>query len=110
MRWAARNAGESGSVVAGIVDAVVREPGAESVEQYSQRVHRLAIAYVCLFFGSIVGIALLVWESEYFVALAQRSNVETLTIALFIVLFGYLIVLSAPGTRGAVQIGYFALR
>jgi hypothetical protein len=93
--------------VASIVDTFVREPGAEDVVHYARRVHRLAMAYVCLFIGSIVGMILLIWHGQFFVAMAQRSNVETLTIAFFIVLFGYLLVLSAPGAWGALHIAYF---
>ena len=91
-----------------LADTIVREPGAESVEQYVRRVHRLALAYVCLFFASLVGIFLLVWWGQFFVTLTQRSNVETLTVAFFIVLFGYVAVLSAPGALGAARIAYCA--
>jgi hypothetical protein len=95
--------------VAGIADAVIREPGAESVEQYAQRVRRLALSYTILFITSIIGMILLVWKGQFFVTLAQRSNIETLTLAFFIVLFGYVAVLSGPGTLGAFRIAYFAV-
>jgi hypothetical protein len=94
--------------VSALADTVVREPGAESAEQYAQRVHRLALAYVCLFVVSLVGIVLLIWQGQFFVTLTQRSNVETLTIAFFIVLFAYVAFLSAPGAYGAAHIAYFA--
>jgi len=97
--------------VSSLTDAVVREPGAESVAEYAQRVRRLALAYVGLFFGSIVGLIMLIWQGKFFVTLSQRSNVETLTIAVFMVLFAYVAVLSAQGTLGAARIAYFrALR
>ena len=60
--------------------------GCRERRAYVRRVHRLALAYVCLFFASLVGIFLLVWWGQFFVTLTQRSNVETLTIAFFIVL------------------------
>jgi hypothetical protein len=67
-------------------------------------VRRLATSYVALFALSIVGIAILIWRAQFFVTLAQRSNVETLTLAFLLVLFGYLGSLSAPGTWGALQL------
>jgi len=61
----------------------------------------LAAEYLALFICALTGIALLIWKAQLFVTLAQRSNVETLTIAFFLVFFAYLAALSAPGARGA---------
>jgi hypothetical protein len=83
---------------------VLKEPGADDAAHYARRVRRLAASYVGLFALSVIGIALLVWRAQFFVTLSQRSNVETLTLAFLMVLFGYLASLSAPGTWGAVQI------
>jgi hypothetical protein len=52
---------------------------------------------------------LLVWEAQLFVALTQRSNVETLTLAFFLVFFGYVAVLSAGGMLGAARVAYYEL-
>jgi hypothetical protein len=90
-----------------IAQAVVREPGAESPRQYEQRVHRLAAAYVVLFVGSLVGIAMLLWKGKLFVSLTQHSNVETLTLAFLLVFFGYLGVLSSRGALGALRVAYY---
>jgi hypothetical protein len=90
--------------MAGAEQTFVREPGAESAEEYEGRVRRLAQAYVGLFVGSLIGIGLLVWRGQYFVALSQRSNVETLTLAFFLVFFGYIGVISVGGARGGLMI------
>ena len=44
------------------------------------------------------------------ITLSQRSNVETLTIAFFLLFFGYFAVITAHGALGAVRIGLFHLR
>jgi hypothetical protein len=51
--------------------------------------------------GALIGIGLLVWKAQLFVTLTQRSNVETLTLAFFLVFFAYLGILSARGAVGA---------
>jgi hypothetical protein len=53
---------------------------------------------------------LLIWRGEFFVSLSQRSNVETLTIAFFLLFFGYFAVITAHGAIGGVRIGVFHLR
>jgi hypothetical protein len=82
----------------------IKEPGADNAEHYAQRVLRLGAAYVTLFVLSLIGTGVLVWRAQLFVTLAQRSNVETLTLAFLMIFFGYLATLSAPGAWGVVQI------
>ena len=93
-----------------LVDRVVREPSIQSAARYARRVRLLAAAYVGLFFGSAIGIGLIVWKAQFFVTLSQRSNVETLTLAFFLVFFSYLVLLSMPGLWGALRIMWFDLR
>jgi len=81
---------------------LIKEPGADEPRQYAQRVRRLGLWYVGLLALSLVGVALLVWRAQLFVTLAQRSNVETLTLAFLLVFFLYLAVLSVRGACGAV--------
>lgn len=88
---------------------VVSEPGVQDARHYGQRVHRLALAYLVLFVVSLVGIGLLIWKAQFFVALSQRSNVETLTLAFFLVFFGYVAVLSHAGAGGALRLAYYGL-
>lgn len=92
-----------------IAERVIREPEAETAHQYAQHVNRLALAYGALFAASAVGIVLIVWKAQLFVTLSQRSNVETLTLAFFLIFFAYLLALSAGGTLGALRICYFRL-
>ena len=91
------------------IERAIREPDVASPRQYSQRVHRLAWAYVALCAGSIAGVVLVVWRAQFYVTLSQRSNVETLTLAFLLIFFAYLIVLSAPGSFGAARLAYYSL-
>jgi hypothetical protein len=88
----------------------LRGPGVSDPARYRKRVSWLAIVHVTLFTAALVGIALILWHGEFFVTLSQRSNVETLTIAFFLVFFGYFVVITAHGAIGGVRIGLFHLR
>jgi hypothetical protein len=59
--------------------------------------------------AAATAIALIVVRGRFFVTLAQRSNVETLTLALVLLLFAYLAILSLPGAWGALKILYYNL-
>jgi hypothetical protein len=82
----------------------IKEPGADTAHEYALRVRRLAAAYSGLFVLSLAGMGVLVWRAQLFVTLAQRSNVETLTLAFMMLFFGYLATLSASGAWGSLQI------
>lgn len=88
----------------GLIRRVVSEPGAETPAAYARRVRALAVTYVVLFVASCAGEVLLAVEGKLFVTLAQRSNVETLTILFLLVFYGYLAALSAPGAWGALRL------
>jgi hypothetical protein len=60
-----------------------------------------------MFFSSIIGIFILLKEYKLFVTLAQRSNVETLTIAFLLVFFLYLGTISVRGALAALRVGYY---
>ena len=92
-----------------IEEAAIREPGAQSAPEFARRVRRLALFYVLIFVGAVVGIALIIWKAQLFVTLAQRSNVETLTIAFVFVFFAYLAAISAPGALGVARLLYYEL-
>jgi hypothetical protein len=83
---------------------VLMEPGVSDAAHYRRRVRWLAIVHLALFLLSLVGFALLVWKGRFFVTLSQRSNVETLTIAFFLLFFGYFAVVTSPGALGALRI------
>lgn len=91
------------------VDRAIREPSIASVSEYARRVSLLAWTYVGLTAGAIVGIGMLVWQAQLYVTLSQRSNVETLTLAFFLLFFAYLGALSLRGALGAARIGYYAV-
>ncbi len=82
----------------------VREPATADATEYATRVRRLSTIYAVLFISSLAGIVLLCWRGKFFVTLAQRSNVETLTIAFFLVFFAYIAILSSRGALGAVRL------
>jgi hypothetical protein len=93
-----------------VAQTFVREPGSHDPGQYHQRVVQLAWAYLSLFLFSIAGVILLVWQGQLFVALAQRSNVETLVLAFFLMFFAYILIISAPGALGAIHVFRFELQ
>jgi hypothetical protein len=91
------------------LERAIREPETRTPQEYAHRVHQLAATYALLFTISLVGIALLVWQAQLLVTLAQRSNVETLTIAFLLIFFTYTAALSAPGAISALRIVRFAI-
>src|SRR5436190_15790650 len=94
----------------GLLKQVISEPGADSPESFRRRVRMLAVTYAVLFLACCAGEVLIAVQGKLFVTLAQRSNVETLTILFLVVFYGYLATLSAPGAYGALRMGLFALR
>jgi len=92
-----------------VAQSVIRETESHSARDYRRRTYHLALAYAALFLGSIAGLGLLLWQAQLYITLAQRSNVETLTLAFLFIFFGYLVFLSAGGAWGAAQIAYYEL-
>lgn len=92
-----------------VLHGALREPGVGDTRHYARRVTRLAAVHAALLVAALAGAIMILWCGELFVTLAQRSNVETLTIAFFLVLFGYFTFITAPGARGAVRIARFRL-
>jgi hypothetical protein len=85
----------------------VREQGTDSVAGYRKRVHRLAATYAALVVTAVAANLLILFRGKLFVTLAQRSNVETLTLAVVLLLFTYLAVVSLPGAWGACKILFY---
>jgi hypothetical protein len=94
----------------GLLKHVVSEPGAESAEGFARRVRILGATYLVLFCASCAGAVVVALHGKLFVTLAQRSNVETLTILFMLVFYAYLAAISARGALGAVRIALYALR
>src|SRR4051794_16711823 len=88
----------------------IREPDTRTPADYARRIRLLVVSYLLLFTASILGIGLIVWKAKLFVGLTQRSNVETLTLAFFLLFFSYAVVLSAGGVWGALRILGFTIR
>jgi hypothetical protein len=88
---------------------LIREPDVSDPRHYRRRVAELAAIYVAIFALSAAGIVLLVFHGRLFVTLSQRSNVETLTIAFFLLFFGYIALITARGAWGGLRIGAFRL-
>jgi len=89
---------------------IIEEPEVRDAQQYAHRLHLLCGLYLSLFFLCVVGCVVLLWHGRLYVTLTQRSNVETLTLAFFLIFFAYLAMLSHRGAIGALRIGYHALR
>jgi hypothetical protein len=89
---------------------IITEPGTDSPEQFARRVRLLALTYALLFTACLAGEVLLAWQGKLFVTLAQRSNVETLTILFLLVFYGYFAALSAPGAWGALRLALWTVR
>jgi hypothetical protein len=94
----------------GLIKRVITEPGADTAESFARRIRTLGVTYVTLFLSCCAGELLLAVKGKLFVTLAQRSNVETLTIVFLMVFYGYLATLSAPGAYGAARMAFLALR
>lgn len=90
-----------------VVQSVLREPQVQSPRQYRRHVKLLTLIYVTMFFSSILGIVVLCWHFKLFITLAQRSNVETLTIAFLVIFFAYLLAISFKGALAAVRVIYY---
>jgi hypothetical protein len=96
--------------VRGLLKRLISEPGAESAGDYARRVHILAATYAVLFCASVAGVVVLAVYGKLFVTLAQRSNVETLTVLFLLVLYAYLGAISARGALGAARLAFYSWR
>ncbi|MEO8554788.1 MAG: hypothetical protein ABI678_32645, partial [Kofleriaceae bacterium] len=71
------------------ISHALAEPECSDPVHYARRVRWLALIHPLLFLVCITGDVLLIWRGRFFVTLAQRSNVEGLTVAFCIVMFAY---------------------
>jgi len=94
----------------GLLKHVISEPGADSPESFRRRVRMLAVTYAVLFLACCAGEVLIAVQGKLFVTLAQRSNVETLTILFLLVLYAYLAAISMRGALGAARLTFYAWR
>ena len=89
------------------LDRAIREPDVSDAAHYRRRVTRLAFVHPALFASAVIGLVLLLCRGRFFVTLSQRSNVETLTIAFFLLFFTYVALLSARGTWGGLRVLWY---
>jgi hypothetical protein len=68
----------------------------------------MAAIYSAIVVAGLAAIVLIVVWGKLFITLAQRSNVETLTLAFILVLFAYLVAICAPGAWGTAKIIYYS--
>jgi len=97
-------------MVRGLLKRVISEPGADTAEDFARRGRVLAVTYATLFAASCAGALVLAIHGKLFVTLAQRSNVETLTILFLLVFYAYLAGVSAPGALGAARLLLYAIK
>ncbi len=81
----------------------------KTAAQYRRRVYLMAGIYVLLNVTALLSIIVIVWQYRLFVTLAQRSNIETLTLAIIAVLFAYFIITTHDGFIGAVKMLFYNL-
>jgi hypothetical protein len=93
----------------GLPELLLKEASVRSVDGYRRRVRALAALYVTLAVLCAAGEWLLIAKGRLFVTLAQRSNVETLTLAFFLVYYAYVGALSLPGAAGALRLALASL-
>jgi hypothetical protein len=81
----------------------------QTEHQYRRRVNMMAGIYVLLNITAIISVVIIIWYYKFFITVAQRSNMETLTLAIIIVLFSYLVVTTFGGVIGACKMLFYNL-
>ena len=82
---------------------------ARTPQRYAAKVRWLAVVYVAINLVAAVVIAIVLWRIRYLVTITQRSNVETLVLAIVVVLAMYYIASTARGFIGAVRIAWLSV-
>ncbi|MFL5734163.1 MAG: hypothetical protein ACJ78Q_13310 [Chloroflexia bacterium] len=86
-----------------LAEKIVQEHIDTTPERYAARVRWQAVIYLALNIISIVLIVMIAWRVQFFITLTQRSNVETLILAVIVVLAFYYLVTSFKGFIGALR-------
>src|SRR5690348_12819965 len=92
-----------------LTEHISREQMAHTAGQYKRRVQWLAAIYVLLDLISIAIIVILAWRIQYLVIITQRTNIETLTLAILFVLAAYYLVSTFGGFIGALRMFWYNL-
>ena len=86
-----------------LAEKAIKEVVTRTAPRYDARVRGLAAIYVFLNLVSIAIIVTIVWRGQFFVTLSQRSNIETLTLAIVLVLAVYYVATTFSGFVGAIR-------
>lgn len=86
-----------------LAEKVVKEHVTRTPERYAARVRWMAVIYLTLNLISIAIIVAIVWRVQFFITLTQRSNIETLTLAIVLVLASYYIFSTFKGFIGSLK-------
>lgn len=92
-----------------LAEKFVKEHATSTPERYASRVRWLAIIYVALNLISLVIMALVAWRVQFFITIAQRSNIETLTLAIIFVLALFYLISTFKGFVGALRVTWLNL-
>jgi hypothetical protein len=90
-----------------LAEKFVKEQLARTPDRYAMRVRWLAVVYFALNVISIAIIVAIAWRIRYFITLSQRSNVETLTLAIIFVLALYYLITTFRGFVGSLRIVWY---
>lgn len=86
-----------------LAEKVVKDQLTRTPERYAARVRWLAAIYFTLDTLSIAIIVAIAWRVQYFITLAQRSNIETLVFLIVFVLAVYYLATTFKGFIGAIR-------
>jgi len=78
-------------------------------DRYGARVRWLGVIYLVLNLLSLIIMGVILWRVKFFITLAQRSNVETLTLMIVFVLALYYLVSTGRGFWGALRLFRYEL-
>lgn len=92
-----------------LTEKLIKEHATRTPERYAARVRWMAAIYFALNLFSFAIIVAILWRVQFFITLAQRSNVETLVLLIVMVLALYYIASTFTGLVGAVKIVWLNL-
>jgi hypothetical protein len=87
-----------------LTEQLIKNVAVSTPAGYQARVRWLALVYFSLNAASLAIIGIVVWRAKHLVTLAQRSNVETLTLAIVLVLALNYLLTTFRGFVGAIRV------
>src|SRR5687767_9310439 len=92
-----------------LAEKLIKQYVTQTPERYGARVRWMAFIYLSLNTISIIIMISIAWRVTFFVTLSQRSNVETLTLAIVFILSLYYILTTFKGFIGAIRMAWLNL-